>query len=180
MHPNKVSTHTLTHFDAPRCQRGGCLEPTCMTTALSRELRQVLGVVGEHGDEATIEALAMDGAGEVLASCAHDQTIKLWDLAALKAGGDEDEDEDEDGEDEDESSSDVDEDEDGKEEDAGEEEEDYEVSSQASSKKRPPSSQSTAASADEELRRSRKQKQLRQVASKGAPIKMGASFFADL
>ena len=65
-------------------------------------LPQVLGVVGEHSDEASIEALAVDGAGEVLASCAHDQTIRLWDLAALQAG------EDEDGEGENKSSSDED------------------------------------------------------------------------
>ncbi len=56
---------------------------------------QVLGVIGEHANEATIEAMALDAKGELLASCAHDQTIRLWDLSYLDGSGESDEDDEE-------------------------------------------------------------------------------------
>ena len=44
---------------------------------------RVLGVVGEHRDH-PVEAIALTADGERLASCAHDETVRLWDVGYLK------------------------------------------------------------------------------------------------
>jgi len=58
---------------------------------------QVVGVIGEHANESGIEAMALDTKGALLASCAHDQTIRLWDLAYLDAADDAEEEDEEEG-----------------------------------------------------------------------------------
>ena len=50
---------------------------------------KVLGVLGEHADGAGVEQLALNPSGEVLASCAHDNTIKLYDVAYINEADDE-------------------------------------------------------------------------------------------
>lgn len=43
---------------------------------------RVLGCVGQHLGE-PIEQLAVAPGGQLLASCAHDQKVKFWDISAL-------------------------------------------------------------------------------------------------
>lgn len=43
---------------------------------------RVLGCVGQHPGE-PIEQLAVAPGGRLLASCAHDQKVKFWDVSAL-------------------------------------------------------------------------------------------------
>jgi len=47
---------------------------------------KLLGVVGEHG-EFPVECIALARERGVLASCSHDETIKLWDCSQLLDGG---------------------------------------------------------------------------------------------
>lgn len=58
---------------------------------------KVLGVLGEHG-EAGVEALTLDHDHQVLASAAHDNTIRLWDIKYLEDDGEEGEEDPDDGE----------------------------------------------------------------------------------
>jgi len=44
---------------------------------------RVLGCVGQHPGE-PIEQLALAPGGQLLASCAHDQKVKFWDVSALR------------------------------------------------------------------------------------------------
>jgi len=159
---------------------------------------KVIGVVGEHENEATIEALALDAKGETLASCAHDQTIKLWDLGYLE---DEDEDEDaKEAEEAEEAEGGADREEDavakggsssggGKlkvkvkgarpagddsDDDSDDSDDGMSVAASKASKR---SGFSRAGSEGED---GRKRKQPRQIAKKGAAIAMAGDFFADM
>ena len=44
-----------------------------------------MAILAEHAD-AGVERLALDGEQSVLASCAQDQTIRLWDVGTAQAG----------------------------------------------------------------------------------------------
>ena len=116
---------------------------------------KVLGVVGEHDDEAIVEAMAMDAAGATLATCAHDQRIRLWDLAALE--------EEDDGE-----------------EDEHDDDDDGAGSSSDDGDERKSVASSRAGSLVESMLSGEKRKRLRQAATKHAAIKMGAEFFSDM
>ena len=137
---------------------------------------KVLGVLGEHGD-AGIEQLALSASGEVLASCGHDSTIKLYDVAYINDADDGADDAD--GSDDD-SDSDAGEaasssarankkaeDSDSDEDDAG---------SRATSKRRASSDAGSLASE----RDPRKKRQLGQINKANAAIKLGANFFSGL
>lgn len=110
---------------------------------------KVLGVVGEHGDS-PIETLALDGDGSVLASCAHDQTLKLWDVAYLHGGDDE---EDGDG--------------------SGEAESDDESNDDGDDDASDGGSHRAAKAA-------RREQQVKPIVKQNAAIKLGAGFFAGL
>ena len=54
---------------------------------------RLLGVLGTHGDDDAIEAMALSGDRRALATVAHDGCVQLWNLASLhddSEGDDED------------------------------------------------------------------------------------------
>ena len=120
---------------------------------------KVVGVVAEHDDEAGIESLAVDATGHTLATCAHDQTIRLWDVAYVHeedegsedGGGDDGDDSDSDGSD----------------------------TMACSTRSNGRGSGASHALTDSEGR-GRARKQPKQIVAKNASIKIGAEFFADL
>lgn len=80
-----------------------CDEDTVLTASsdgiirvISIQPNKLMGIVGEHG-EFDIERMAATPSMTLLASASHDNTVKVWDLAAL-LNDDDDEEEDEEGE----------------------------------------------------------------------------------
>lgn len=52
---------------------------------------QLLGVLGSHGEDEAIEAMALSANRRTLVTLAHDRCVQLWSLAALHDDSDDDE-----------------------------------------------------------------------------------------
>lgn len=63
--------------------RAGVGPGLCLPRAVNILPNRVLGCVGQHLGE-PIEQLAVAPGGQLLASCAHDQKVKFWDVSALR------------------------------------------------------------------------------------------------
>lgn len=65
---------------------GLCPSLCCVRSLFPRAVNilpnRVLGCVGQHLGE-PIEQLAVAPGGQLLASCAHDQKVKFWDISSL-------------------------------------------------------------------------------------------------
>lgn len=146
---------------------------------------KVLGVLGEHGD-AGVEQLALNATGQVLASCGHDSTIKLYDVRYISEADDEEDQED--GEEED--SDDEDSDDDagahlsggkGTVASAGSDGEDSDQSQESKpARKRAKRDAEDRSSIAASSIGSAGKKKLGQINKANAAIKLGAGFFADL
>jgi WD40 repeat protein len=142
---------------------------------------KVLGVLGEHGDDAGIERLALSSDGGALISCGQDQAIRLWDIRYLR---------DDEGDDDDDGG--------GKGSETGAMLEGVEPAARSGdandggvpSKPRKKAaaagsdssdSSDDASDAEDDQRKSKKRKRLPEPVNKrGAAIQLGAGFFADL
>ena len=144
--------------------------------AVSVHPNKVLGVVGQHGEEATVESMATDSAGEVLVSCAYDQTIRLWDVGYLNDAASSDNEKEMpmptrqsagalDASDGDES-------------DGGDDNGGNEAGCQRG--KAAATSSLQGAAYDDDAGDQQKRKRPKQLVHKGAAIKLGTDFFADL
>ena len=121
---------------------------------------KVLGVLGDHSD-AGIESLALNAQRNVLASCAQDQTVRLWNIAYLN---EEDGDGDGDG--------DGDEDDSGDGSDGGDDAKDGESGSG--------SDDDESEDEDDGPASKRRKQHPTPIAKKNAAIKLGAGFFEGL
>ena len=142
---------------------------------------KVFGVLGDHG-EAGIEALALSSERDVLASAAHDNTIRLWDIKYLSEEGEEGEEGEGGGE-----GGDSDDDEDSDDSDGGDSDAEGAASSapKAAKTAKGRAASSRASSVGDTADGAstfggRKRKQLSDVPRPGAAISMASSFFRDM